>query len=79
MWTVGIAEAKDRLSALVSAAQAGETITITRHGRPVALIVAAAAPSCDPRSLDWIAAQLADMPAPSVDSLAVLRAMRDER
>jgi prevent-host-death family protein len=78
MATVSIAEAKDRLPSLVSAAALGEIITITRYGRPVAQIVAAAPPSFDPRSLDWIEAQLAGIPKPSTDSLAVLRALRDD-
>jgi len=38
---VGLFEAKTHLSELVTRAEAGETITITRHGRPVARIVPA--------------------------------------
>jgi prevent-host-death family protein len=38
---VTIAEAKAHISSLVSDAEAGEEITITRHGKPVALIVGA--------------------------------------
>ncbi|MFT3797375.1 type II toxin-antitoxin system Phd/YefM family antitoxin [Microbacterium sp.] len=34
--TVSLAEAKAHLSALVAAVEAGEAITITKHGRPVA-------------------------------------------
>ncbi|MEO7027007.1 MAG: type II toxin-antitoxin system prevent-host-death family antitoxin [Caulobacteraceae bacterium] len=40
MITVGIFEAKTRLSSLVERAQAGEEVQITRHGRPVARLVA---------------------------------------
>jgi prevent-host-death family protein len=36
---VAIAEAKDRLSELVAAAEAGEEIVITRHGKPAARLV----------------------------------------
>jgi len=36
MRSVGIFEAKNRLSELVSAAESGETIVLTRNGRPVA-------------------------------------------
>jgi prevent-host-death family protein len=78
MSIVSIAEAKDSLPALVSAAQSGETVTITRHGRPVAQISAAVAPTCTPRSIDWIEAQLAALPVPSTDPAAVLRALRDD-
>lgn len=36
---VGLFEAKTHLSDLVSRAEAGEVITITRHGKPVARLV----------------------------------------
>ncbi len=36
--TVNIYEAKTQLSKLVARAEAGEEITLTRHGRPVARI-----------------------------------------
>jgi prevent-host-death family protein len=50
--SITLAEAKAHLSALVSEAEAGAEITITRHGRPVARITGA------PRSVvrtpgDW--------------------------
>jgi prevent-host-death family protein len=38
---VTLAEAKAHLSALITEAEAGAEITITRHGRPVARIVGA--------------------------------------
>jgi prevent-host-death family protein len=39
MRTVGAFEAKTHLAALLDAVGAGEQITITRHGRPVARLV----------------------------------------
>ena len=39
MKTVPVYEAKTRLSALLDAVAAGEEITITRNGRPAALLV----------------------------------------
>ncbi len=39
MRTVGIFEAKNRLSELVSQAERGERVLLTRNGRPVAEIV----------------------------------------
>ena len=39
MTTVGILEAKTQLSALVDQVEAGQEVTITRHGRPVARLV----------------------------------------
>ncbi len=38
---IAIAEAKAHLAALIRRAEAGEEIELTRHGRPVARIVAA--------------------------------------
>jgi prevent-host-death family protein len=39
--SITLAEARAHLSALISEAEAGAEITITRHGRPVALITGA--------------------------------------
>ncbi len=41
---VGVAEAKDRLSELIGRAEAGEVVTITRHGRPAVTLNAATPP-----------------------------------
>jgi prevent-host-death family protein len=45
MKSVAVFEAKNRFSELVSAVEHGEEITITRHGTPVARLVAFSAPS----------------------------------
>ena len=47
MITVPVYEAKTRLSELLSQAQQGEEITITRHGVPVARLVPLAAPTAN--------------------------------
>jgi prevent-host-death family protein len=39
MGTVGSFEAKTKLAELLDKVEAGETITITRHGKPVAQLV----------------------------------------
>ncbi|HBK04774.1 MAG TPA: type II toxin-antitoxin system prevent-host-death family antitoxin [Acetobacteraceae bacterium] len=39
--TITLAEAKAHLSALITEAEAGAEITVTRHGRPVARIIGA--------------------------------------
>jgi prevent-host-death family protein len=39
MKNVGIYEAKTKLPSLINAVERGETITITRHGKPVAKLV----------------------------------------
>ncbi len=38
---VGVAKAKDRFTELLRAAEEGETVVITRHGKPVAQLVPA--------------------------------------
>jgi prevent-host-death family protein len=43
MTTVGSFEAKTKLAELLDKVEAGETVTITRRGRPVAKLVPAAA------------------------------------
>lgn len=40
MTQIGVFEAKNKLSALLGKVEAGEEVTITRHGKPVARIVA---------------------------------------
>jgi prevent-host-death family protein len=42
--TVGIRELKDQASSIIDRVEEGEAITVTKHGRPVAMIVAAATP-----------------------------------
>ena len=44
MSSVGVFEARVKLSALINQALAGKDVVITRHGRPVARIVAEKAP-----------------------------------
>jgi len=48
--TVGAFEAKTHLSDLLQRVEAGERITITKHGRPVANLVPISEP---PTSRDW--------------------------
>lgn len=45
MRSVAVFEAKNRFSELLSAVEHGEEITITRHGSPVARLVAVNAPA----------------------------------
>ena len=48
MKTVGLFEAKTHLSALIEGVARGETVTITRHGTPVARLVPATDASAKP-------------------------------
>ncbi len=81
MRTVSVAEAKEQLPRLLAAANAGETIIVTRHGRPVAEITAPTASIEAARSslmadLDWLEAERI-IPAEPIDSVALIRAMRE--
>jgi prevent-host-death family protein len=49
MQTMAIAEAKNNFSAMLHAVEAGEDIVLTRHGKPVARVVPANAPSAPTR------------------------------
>ena len=76
MASIPLAEAKAKLSSLVERAEAGETVEITRRGRPVAKLV----PTESPREpFDWAAldAFVATLP-PQEDSGEFVRKMRDD-
>ena len=47
--TVGAFEAKTHLSSLLQRVEAGEVVTITKHGRPIARLV----PAGEKASRDW--------------------------
>lgn len=80
MGAYSIAQAKAHLSALVEQATRGETVTLTRRGKPVARIVPAAALTPKPK-LDLVALQKfrSSLPAASIDSAHMVRNMRDEK
>jgi prevent-host-death family protein len=61
MITVGAFEAKTRLSALLEQVAAGDEVTITKHGRPIARLV-----RCEDADRDAVGA--------AIDALKVLRA-----
>jgi prevent-host-death family protein len=76
MDAVSLADAKARLSELVDRVEAGDSIEITRRGKPVARIIAATGPRkrVDPARLR---ALTATMPAQSEGAAEPVRAMRD--
>lgn len=84
MTDYSIAEAKNNLPKLVDRAMAGEEVTITRRGKAVAKIVAELpAIDCADRpkafnDIDWIRRHQVKTKDPSFDSVALIRAMRDE-
>jgi prevent-host-death family protein len=75
MVTVNLAEAKAKLSELIDKVVSGETVTITRHGKPVAQLSGVATQKKPLRSL---AAFRATMPRLRKPSAILLREMRDE-
>ncbi len=79
MASMALAEAKARFSALVERVEAGETVEITKRGRPVAKMV----PTEPPREpFDWAALDLlhADMPMQKESAGDFIARMRgDER
>lgn len=56
MATVGAYEAKTHLSELLVRVEAGESVTITKHGRPVAQLVPVEPKATDVKKVieDWI-------------------------
>jgi len=81
---VTIAEAQANLSALLARVEAGETVTITRDGQPIAsltLPAPEALPAEDPPIPQWLLdldefrKTMPPWPRPSVD---IIREMRDE-
>ena len=91
MTRVGVRELRQRASELLRRVQAGETIEVTDHGRPVALLTPLPQGSVleQMRAAGWIEAATADvddLPAPLVlppgseaPSRVLARLRRDER
>ncbi len=77
MGSVSIADAKAHLSELVERASGGETVQITRRGKPVAQIVAAKAPR---KRIDIgaLRAMVEKLPMQAEPAGEFTRRMRDE-
>jgi prevent-host-death family protein len=81
MGTYSVAQAKNNLSKLIDEAQAGEPVTITRHGKPAAHITPAQAAPRRPMTQadwDWLAERRASRPSMPGSSAELIRQMRDE-
>jgi prevent-host-death family protein len=86
MSSYSVAEAKNNLPKLLDRALAGEEVTITRRGKPIARLVArndAARhiPLDVPRSpydVEWLRNHMVETTDPHFDSAAAIRAMRDD-
>ena len=75
MVKASIAEAKAGLSALLEKVSAGEEVVITRHGKPVARLLAVSPPK---RRVGSLADFRKRMPPWSKPSSKLIRDMRDE-
>jgi prevent-host-death family protein len=76
MGAISLADAKAMLSELVDRAEAGETIEITRRGKPVARLTAVAKPRKRVR-LSELQALTKGMPLQSESAADLVRSMRD--
>ena len=78
MEAFSLAHAKAHLSELVDRVEAGETIAITRRGKPVAQLSGTVRPRqpIDIAALKALTDTMAPAPQSAVD---IIRAMRDER
>jgi prevent-host-death family protein len=77
MASINLADAKARLSELVERAAAGETVEITRRGKPVARIVALDAPK-KPLDIEALRDLTRNMPMQKEPARDFVRRMRDE-
>jgi len=76
MDSVNLADAKAHLSELVDRVEAGDSIEITRRGKPVARLTAVARPR-KPVNVAALAALTAKMPPQSQSAEVLVRIMRD--
>jgi prevent-host-death family protein len=77
MNAISLADAKAHLSELVDRVEAGESVDITRRGKPVARLTAAARPR---KAVDAtrLQALTASMPRHQQDAAELVRSMRDD-
>lgn len=77
MGAISLADAKTHLSELVDRVEAGDTIDITRRGRPVARLTAVATPR-KPIDMAMLQALTATMPHEVQGAAELVRSMRDD-
>jgi prevent-host-death family protein len=73
---INLADAKAKLSQLLDQVEAGETIDIKRHGKPIARLVPATAPR-KPIDIDALRKLTDGSPIQSQSAGEFVRAMRD--
>jgi prevent-host-death family protein len=74
-----VAEARNNLPKLLDRALAGETVTITRRGKPIARIVAERPVQGMSIDLEWLKSVQVKLADPTIDFTALVREMRDEK
>jgi antitoxin (DNA-binding transcriptional repressor) of toxin-antitoxin stability system len=77
MSDVSVADAKAHLSEILRRVEMGETVRITRRGKPIIMMNAIERPR-KPIDFDRIDAFVATLPADTQDSGKLLRRMRDD-
>ena len=78
MGAFSVAEAKAQLSAIIEMVEAGETITITKRGKPVVKMVPANALPIKPKmDLEELRKLRALTPMMKTNSVEIIRQMRD--
>lgn len=77
MTEVSVAQAKAHLSDLLDRVEAGETVTITRRGRPIARVSGIATPK-KPIDFEALRRFRASMPMSERSAVEIIREMRDE-
>ena len=80
MANYGVAEAKNKFTHLLDRVEEGETITITRHGKPVAVLRAAPKLTAEERRATWeeLMARPVDEPPPGLSAEELVRKLRVE-
>jgi prevent-host-death family protein len=80
MSTYSVAEAKNKLSALIKRAVEGEDVVITSHGQPVVQLkpIKRRPKRMTEADLKWLDARRARLPMAKVDAGTFVSQMRDE-
>lgn len=78
MGAFSVAEAKAQLSAIIEMVEAGETVTITKRGKPVVKMVPANAPPIKPKmDLEELRRFRATIPPLKITGAEMIRRRRD--
>lgn len=78
MGAFSVAEAKAQLSAIIEMVEAGETVTITKRGKPVVKLIPANALPIKPKmDLEELRRFRATIPPLKISGVEMIRRMRD--